>query len=925
MELRGAVFPVVPPACFPLPHFGIMQSFASTSRLLLLVALFWQRPILADEADFYLKSVKPLFQSRCYACHGALKQEANLRLDTVASMSAGGENGKAIQPGNAIHSLLVQRITAHEESMRMPPEGEPLSPAQIESIKKWLNDGAMSPPDEQAEQDPKEHWAFRAPIRPALPSTGPSNGPVNPIDAFLAEQHGIKRLVPQSTAEPMVWLRRVSLDLVGLPPTKVQLDAFVANHSEDSRNQVIDELLNSSQYGERWGRHWMDIWRYSDWWGLGDEVRNSQKHMWHWRDWIVESLNQDAGYDTMLQDMLAVDELYPNDMSRLRASGFLARQYFKFNRTSWLDETVEHTAKAMLGLTFNCCKCHDHKYDPITQDDYYRFRAVFEPYQIRTEMVPGVVDFQKDGIPRAFDCNLDLPTYVHIRGDDRNPNTSQLMKPSVPELLRWEPFQIEPVSLPREAYEPALRGYVADTYVSDLQAKVLSAKQAMTQAKSQRTAAESPAEPSSGADKTKTRVPVELASLELVIAEKSLRKWELELEAVPLRFAADRAKVRGDSPDEIKRLTELAALGDRNAALGKADEDLSRAELALANAKPETKEAMEKKRDAARSAFENAQKQSAEPGVAYVSMRGAEKSAESNLETDESRKKPFPHTSTGRRSALALWVTDRRNPLTARVAINHIWTRHFGSPIVPTVFDFGRKGTVPTNQKLLDWLAVELIENQWSMKHIHRIIVTSEAYRRASSNAGASDNLAIDPENHFYWRMNSTRMESQMIRDSLISLAGELDLQIGGASIPAADEKSRRRSLYFVHSHNEHHKLLTAFDDANVLDCYRRGESIVPQQALALENSKLAMEMVDRIVIRLKSMNPKASDREFGRLAFVAILADEPSAAEQSWIEAMMTKIRELSSDAHSPQATSQALTGLVRGLVNHNDFITIR
>ncbi len=902
-----------------------MQSFAPTSLLLLLVALFWQRPILADEVDFYLKSVKPLFQSRCYACHGALKQESNLRLDTVASMSTGGENGRAILPGDATHSLLLQRVTAHDESMRMPPEGEPLSPTQIESIKKWLNDGAKHPTDEQAERDPKEHWAFRAPIRAALPTMGPSHGTLNPIDAFLAEQHAIQGLVPQSPAEPMVWLRRVSLNLVGLPPTQAQLDAFVANHSEDSRNQVIDELLNSSQYGERWGRHWMDIWRYSDWWGLGEEVRNSQKHMWHWRDWIIESLNQDAGYDTMLQDMLAVDELHPDDMSRLRASGFLARQYFKFNRTSWLDETVEHTAKAMLGLTFNCCKCHDHKYDPIAQEDYYRFRALFEPYQIRTEMVPGVVDFQKDGIPRAFDCNLDLPTYVHIRGDDRNPNTSQVMKPAVPELLRWEPFQIEPVSLPREAYEPALRGYVAETYISDIQAKVHSAKQAITQSKSQLTASNSPAESSSGPEKTETRVPVEQASLELVIAEKSLRRWELELEAVPLRFAADRAKASGDSPDETKRLTELAALGDRNAALGKADEELSRAELALAKSKPETKETMEKKLGTARTAFENAQKQIADPGLVYVSMRAAEKSAESNLETEESRKKPFPRTSTGRRSALALWLTDRRNPLTARVAINHIWTRHFGSPIVPTVFDFGRKGTAPSNQKLLDWLAVELMENQWSMKHIHRIIVTSDAYRRSSSNAGASANLAIDPENRFYWRMNSTRMESQMVRDSLISLAGELDLQIGGPSIPAADEKSRRRSLYFVHSHNEHNKMLSAFDDANVLDCYRRGESIVPQQALALENSKLAMEMVDRIVIRLQAMNPMASDREFGRLAFVAILADEPSEAELSWIEIMMTKIRELAADAKSVQATDQARKGLVRGLVNHNDFITIR
>ena len=891
--------------------------------LLMLFAVFSQSQVRAQEHEFYLKSVKPVLQARCFACHGALKQEANLRLDTASWMLVGGESGRAIQSGDSKNSLLVQRITAHEESMRMPPEGESLLPAQINSIKLWLNDGAKYPADEQPERDPKDHWAFRAPSRPALPIMELSTRPVNPVDAFLTEQHIAKGLVPQPNAEPMIWLRRLSLDLIGLPPTKSQLDAFASDHSEDSRSRVINELLNSKQYGERWGRHWMDIWRYSDWWGLGEEVRNSQKHMWHWRDWIVESLNDDAGYDQMLRDMLAADELHPNDLNRLRASGFLARQYFKFNRTSWLDETIEHTSKAMLGLTFNCCKCHDHKYDPITQEDYYRFRALFEPYQVRTEMVPGVVEFQKDGIPRAFDCNLDGPTYVHIRGDDRNPNTSQSMKPSVPDLLRWEPFQIEPVSLPREAYEPALREYVADAYLGDIQTKVLSSKQALVAAQGQ--LAKPLEEPTSIAETSASKVSVDHAALELVVAEKSLRKWEMELEAVPLRFAADRARTSEVAPDELGRVIGLASRAERNVSLGKADEELSRSELALLKSTPETKNASEKKLAVARAAFELAQKQMAEPGDAYVSMRGAEKAAESNLETDESRKKAFPRTSTGRRTALALWLTDRRNPLAARVAINHIWSRHFGRPLVSTVFDFGRKGTPPANQKLLDWLAVELMDHGWSMKHIHRIIVASDAYRRTSSSAEASSNLAIDPENQFYWRMNSTRMESQLVRDSLLSLAGELDIQVGGPSIPAADEKSRRRSLYFVHSHNEHNQLLSVFDDANVLDCYRRGESIVPQQALALENSKLAMEMVDRIAQRLHESNPTASDREFARFAFVAILADEPSEAELKWIEGMVIKIREFAIDATPDQAKKSARLGLVRGLINHNDFITIR
>lgn len=898
---------------------------------LILVFANTQESVHSQDDEIYRSRVKPVLQSRCYACHGALKQEAKLRLDTVASMLTGGESGPAIQAGNANTSLVVQRIAAHEESMRMPPEGEPLQPPQIDAIKSWLNEGAQHSVDENPERDPKDHWAFRSPNRPPVPLSDVSSSSTNPIDAFLGEQHREKNLAPTSIAPPQIWLRRVSLDLVGLPPTKKQLDAFVADPSEDAHRHLVEQLLNSPQHGERWGRHWMDIWRYSDWWGLGEEVRNSQKHMWHWRDWIVESLNADTGYDQMLQDMLAADELHPSDLNRLRASGFLARQYFKFNRTSWLDETVEHTSKAMLGLTFNCCKCHDHKYDPISQQDYYRLRAVFEPYQIRTEMVPGIVDFQKDGIPRAYDCNLDQETFVHVRGDDRNPDKSQSMKPSVPDLLQWEPFQFQPVSLPREAYAPAFRTFVAETYRNDIDAKVKSAKQALATAQSQFAQAQlvqtqvSQAQVAESESLEKAPASADPAALEVAIAEKSLRRLELDLEAVPLRFAADRAKILDEAPEERSRLNRLACQAEHQVTIGKADEALSRVELALLKSSAETKEANAKKLVAAKTAFESAQKQNDPLGESYVSMRGAEKAAESNLETDESRRKPFPNTSSGRRTAFAKWLIDRRNPLTARVAINHIWSRHFGRPLVATVFDFGRKGSPPSNQKLLDWLAMELMENQWSMKHIHRLIVTSDAYRRSSSNAGAAANLEIDPDNQTYWRMNSTRMESQMVRDSLLSLAGELDLSIGGPAIPAADEKSRRRSLYFVHSHNEHNKLLSAFDDANVLDCYRRGESIVPQQALALENSKLAMEMVERIAKRLQDASPILSDREFARIAFVSILADEPTQAELTWIEDTMIKMRALAEDPNSAQATHQARLGLVRGIVNHNDFITIR
>ena len=249
-----------------------------------------------------------------------------------------------------------------------------------------------------------------------------------------------------------------------------------------------------------------------------------------------------------------------------------------------------------------------------------------------------------------------------------------------------------------------------------------------------------------------------------------------------------------------------------------------------------------------------------------------------------------------------------------------------GKALVPTVFDFGRKGAPPTHPELLDWLAAELIEHNWSMKHIHRLIVTSHVYRLSSSSAGATDaTLAADPENRFYWRMNPVRMESQIVRDSLLHLAGELDLSLGGPSMATNDESARRRSLYFVHSHNDHQPFLAAFDDASVLDCYRRAESIVPQQALAMENSSLATALADKIAQHLAEARPNAADSDFIRKAFLSILSVEPTANELATMSEMLNRMTDLARAKKRPNPEGFARTNLVHTLLNHNDFITIR
>ncbi len=284
----------------------------------------------------------------------------------------------------------------------------------------------------------------------------------NPIDAFLAGEHRKHGLEPRPSADPATLVRRVCLDLTGLVPSPELLRAFVADPSDRAYDGLVDQLLASPEYGERWGRHWMDVWRYSDWDGFGAEIRESQPHIWRWRDWIVESLNRDLPYDRMVVSMLAADETDPCDPASLRATGFLARNWYKFNRNVWLDDTVEHTAKAFLGLTLNCAKCHDHKYDPISQTDYYAFRAFFEPYAVRTDALPGERDVTKAGLVRVFDENAATPTFVFERGDEKRPIKSKPLVPSVPGFLgkRAGLEAISPLSLPPEAFYPGMKAFV---------------------------------------------------------------------------------------------------------------------------------------------------------------------------------------------------------------------------------------------------------------------------------------------------------------------------------------------------------------------------------------------------------------------------------------------------------------------------------
>ncbi len=1035
----------------------------------------------------YLSEIKPLLAEKCYACHGALAQESSLRLETRELMLRGGDSGAVIAPGKADESLLIERITA-DVSDRMPPadQGSAMTADQIALIRRWIDEGAEAP-DEVIPPAPAEHWAFQPVRRPAIANT---DRYAHPLDALLDARRRELGLRVQPLATRSLQIRRLYLDLIGLPPTNEQL--------QDTRpwHEIVDELLTSPQHGERWGRHWMDVWRYCDWYGLGEQLRNSQKHLWHWRDWIVDSLNADKGYDRMILEMIAGDELEPSNPDVVAATGFLARNYYLFNRTTWLDDTIEHTGKAFLGLTLNCAKCHDHKYDPISQQDYYRMRAIFEPHQVRLDPIPGVTDFDQDGLPRVFDDQIDAVTYLHVRGDPNNPDTDQSIEPGVPQILSRFASPIQPVDLPAEAFAPGIRSYVASDRLQQFVAEIAKAEKTLAEARQRHQ------QPSSEHQTSEQATPFEFAddfdqfdseawsvigdgwqyrdgSVHQTVSTRDTQMLRLNHQlprdfevlcqytttggttyksvtfrfdqsddgqhnnfvytsahepgpkvqaaytrngqttyppsaqrgqqieigrAYRLRFAVrdtlvnvwlddaflfayrfpsrqqgffslsgfdatvafDSIQIRSLSPDvELKSAGgadpvdsevavslaeaklklararraafEAAWKADRAKWLDKASEDIMKslareaarfqfeADRAAAEVETIEKAGDDSAKAAAVKRIESAQAKLAaletEPPK-YESIRGAKKALESPAHQETDYAPTYSPQSTGRRLALARWITSTDHPLTARVAVNHVWMRHFGSPLVESVFDFGLRAKQPLQWEVLDFLAYEFMASGWSFRHLHRLIVTSEAYRLDSSTLNADEStLASDPDNQYYWRMNARRMESQVVRDTVLSLAGKIDLTLGGPSIEP-NQGSARRSLYFKHSRDEQDKFLEMFDDADELQCYRRSESIVPQQALALSNSKLAIEMSGHIARRLSASEDPADRDAFVNAVFRSLLGRDPTAAE---LEPCRDFFEQLSTLHQSNVSEIRLRERFVQAVLNHNDFVTIR
>jgi hypothetical protein len=779
-------------------------------------------------------------------------------------------------------------------------------------------------------------WApFEKVKRPDAPDVKNKDWVRNPIDAFIAAEHEERGLKPRPEASKAVLLRRVTLDLTGLPPTPDELHAFLDDQSADAYEKVVDRLLASPRYGERWGRHWMDVWRYSDWAGWGQQVRDSQPHVWHWRDWIVESLNADKGYDRMATEMLAADELAPDDPDALRATGYLVRNYKLLSREKWMQDTVEHTFMAFQGVTIGCARCHDHMYDPVLQKEYYQVRAVFEPYKVRIDRIPGQPDLTKDGLPRAYDADLDVKTFLFLRGDDRTPDKDPL-PPGVPELLGGA-YKPEAVNLPKSAYAPDKRPFVIREDLARVADAAANAKQALDAAR-----------------QDAARLAAALTGDDLFRSAARLAAGDKTLDALALaELDAPAAEARNAATAATVRAEELGDAGKKDSPEWKeAATEAQRAQrqAAVLEGRRNLLAAQQAERAAPAAAKAEAAKKTADAAAALAKAEADAKQPESTAYAP--RPAPtYPATSTGRRLAFARWLTSPDNPLTARVAMNHVWLRHFNQAIVPSVFDFGRNGRPPSHPALLDWLAAEFMDPSplplspggrgegvrgWSMKHMHRLIVTSAAYRMASTPDDAD--LALDRDNKYLWRMPSRRLEAEAVRDCVFYVAGRLDLTAGGPDIDQTLGLTvPRRSLYFRHAAEKEMEFLKLFDAATVTECYQRKESVLPQQALALSNSEL---VVQHARLTARALAAKAGDdpAAFVSAAFERVLARPATAEETAECVAFLKEQTERHAAAKAPPAPPdadgkapasdpalRARENLVQVLFNHNDFVTVR
>ena len=825
--------------------------------------------------------VAPILSGNCIQCHGGANHMANLDLRTREGVLKGGQHGAAIVPGNAAASNLYRHV-AGQEQPRMPLGGK-LSDEQIAILKAWVDGGAEWDPgvaldarstssitgEKKFTDAQRKFWAFQKVVKPPVPSVKDTAWVRTPVDAFILAKLEEKNLKPNPPADKVTLIRRAYFDMIGLPPTPEQVQAFVADNSPQAFEKVVEELLSSPHYGERWGRHWLDLARYADTQGFkADETR---PNMWRYRDYVIDAFNQDKSYDRFVKEQIAGDEFYPTDPAAKVATGFNRLWPDESNlanpilmRQEILDDITDTTASVFMGMTYGCAKCHDHKFDPILQKDYYKLQAFFS-------------------------------------GTTNNDRASML---SGEESARYQ-----------------LQYAEWDAKTHDLRAQMKSLLEEVR------------------VNRTKDAIgmfPKEALDAVFTAPEqRTPMQWQWYYRSAS-RLPTDAALeklLKGDVKDRYEGLKKELAQFD---SIKPADPPVAQVMMDQGHDAPPTHILAKGVWDAPLDEVQPGFLTILDPNPAKVVA-------------------PQGVDSTGRRSALANWLVDPNNPLTSRVMVNRIWNNHFGQGIVGSPSDFGVMGERPSHPQLLDYLAATFVENGWSIKKLHRMILLSSTFQQSSANQPQA--AEVDPSDKLLWRFERRRLEGEVIRDSMLFVGGELNLKASGPGVfpplpagvsmprstylnwkPEKDPaEANRRSVYVFVKRNLRYPMFEAFDFPDTHEpCPRRNATVTPTQPLALMNDELVMEWSRDLATKVLNDSGLTDQQRIERLYRIA-LSRPPKADETQSIREFLDRQASLIGERLArkdavplpdsvPQGMAPAMAGafvdLCHALLNSNEFI---
>jgi hypothetical protein len=786
----------------------------------LLFGLGWLRA--EDRKISFSDDVRPIFQSSCWKCHGSGTQLSQLDLSSKSSASP------VLTPGDSGKSRLYRMVAGLDKPSM--PMGGTLTPQQVETIRLWIDQGAVW-------ESTGKYWAFERPVA--------ANG--KSIDVLVKKALDAHGLTPAPIADKPTLLRRAYLDLVGLPPTPDEAAEFLNDRSPDAWEKLIDKLLASQHYGERWGRHWLDVARYAD--SNGFEHDFDRPNAWRYRDYVIRAFDQDKPYDTFLREQIAGDELPTVTKDSLIATGFL-RNYAKVgfrekdnpeNRFDYLDDMLGTIGRGVLGLTVQCARCHDHKFDPIPQRDYYRMQAsLFGYVEVDHPLTSREVAEAYERKTREIDDRVNA-VRTTLRELER-PYREQLL----PAKYRRFPQNVQDaIATPEDKRTPG---------------------QALLAGQVIRTVSVSSAE-IDRVIKPEDRARKQLLNAEIARIEKE------RPEPIPVAMGITDGDYRftpdgpGDEPAPGKGVKQAAIEGTfLHTGPGRYQTPPS---YLLLRGDPNNKGPQ------------------MQPGFLSAITYG----------NPPVELPPSSGNTSGRRLALAEWLVSADNPLTARVMVNRIWHHHFGRGIVPTLDNFGKMGELPSNPELLDWLAVEFRNHGWSIKQMHRLIMTSDAYKRASQFDDAAD-LEKDPQVRFLWRYPMQRLDAEIIRDSILAVSGGLNTEMFGKPVfpvlqsdvlksmingiwKQSDDGPAvwRRSVYVYRKRGLPYPLLDIFDLPNQnISCGARNISTVPTQALTLLNDEFVLRQAQLFANRLREAETDPAKQI--DLAYRLVLARPPADAE---------------------------------------------